>query len=103
MSPPGFKQIYVIHASLGESSVPVVFAFSERKNQATYDDLFQALQDQLNELNLNADPDTIICDFETAVIQSIENIFGDIEVQGCFYHLTQSTYRKVQDLQLVER
>ena len=27
MSPPGFKQIYVIHASLGESSVPVVFAF----------------------------------------------------------------------------
>ena len=88
---------------LWESLLFQQFLLFRTKNQATYDDLFQALQDKLNELNLNADPDTIICDFETAVIQSIENIFGDIEVQGCFYHLTQSTYRKVQDLQLVER
>ena len=103
MSPPGFKQLYVIHASLGDSSIPVVFAFLERKNQATYDDLFQAIQDKIDELDLDANPDTIICDFEQSVIQSIQNIFGDIEIQGCFYHLTQSTYRKVQGLQMVER
>ena len=45
MAPPGFKQMYVIHASLGESSIPVVFAFLERKNQAAYEELFEALNE----------------------------------------------------------
>ena len=34
MSPPGFIQLYVIHASLSESSIPAVLAFLEKKNQA---------------------------------------------------------------------
>ena len=95
MSPLGFKQLYVIHASLGESSVPVVFAFLERKNQAIYEQLLEAIVNKLGQMNLTAQPYKVICDFESASIQ--------VDVQGCFFHLTQSTWRKVQDLHLVER
>ena len=103
MSPQGFKQLYVIHASMGESSVPAVFAFLERKNQAAYKELFEAIEDKLLDMNLTVDPDKVICDFESALIQAVGNIFGDVDIQGCFFHLTQSTWRKIQDLRLVER
>ena len=103
MSPLGFKQLYLIHASLGESSVPVVFAFLERKNQAIYEQLLEAIVNKLGQMNLTAQPNKVICDFESASIQAVQNILRDVDVQGCFFHLTQSTWRKVQDLHLVER
>ena len=103
MSPLGFKQLYVIHASLGESSVPVVFAFLERKNQATYEQLLEAIVNKIGQMNIAIQPDKVICDFESASIQAVQNILGDVHIQGCFFHLTQSTWRKIQDPQLVER
>ena len=103
MAPPGFKQLYVIHASMGESSVPVIFGFLERKNQAVYEELFEAINHQLEDMNLTLDPDKIVCDFESGVIQAINSTYGNVEIQGCFYHLCQSTWRKIQDLELVNR
>ncbi|KAF0762863.1 Uncharacterized protein FWK35_00005797, partial [Aphis craccivora] len=44
------------------------------------------------EQNLFPDPVVVHVDFERAVITAITH--------GCFYHLTQSTYRKVQELEL---
>ena len=39
--------------------------------------------------------------FERAVISAIMHVLGrHVRIQGCFYHLTQSTYRKVQELRL---
>ena len=35
-------------------------------------------------------------DFELAAMQSAENVFTNATVHGCFYHLTQNVYRKVQ-------
>ena len=101
MSPPGFKQLYVIHASIGECSVPVVFAFLERKNQSVYEELFQAINAKLGDMNLEANPDKIICDFESGKLPAINSEYGDVEVHCCFYHLCQSTWRKIQDLELV--
>jgi len=38
-----------------------------------------------------------------AVWQAISAVFGsDVSVQGCFFHLTQNTWRKVQELGLAE-
>ena len=36
-------------------------------------------------------------DFELAVIKSIEVNFPDSEINGCFFHLSQSVYRKIQE------
>ena len=42
-----------------------------------------------------------IMDFEKAVHQAILNVFGnDVTIHCCFYHLKQSTWRKIQNLGL---
>eukprot|EP00102_Acyrthosiphon_pisum_P022961 XP_016660171.1 PREDICTED: uncharacterized protein LOC107883837 [Acyrthosiphon pisum] len=49
-------------------------------------------------------PDPVVVhdvDFERAVITAITHVLEQhVHIQGCFYHLTQSTYRKVQELGL---
>ncbi|KAL4126931.1 hypothetical protein QTP88_011129 [Uroleucon formosanum] len=51
--------------------------------------------------DLYPDPLNFNLDFELAVINAAKLIFGnDINIRGCFYHLCQSTYRKVQELGL---
>lgn len=100
-APKLFKQLYVLRVPLGESAVSCVYAFLPGKSQAVYEELFQAIVDRCENLGFDLDPNTIVCDFELAVIKAAKSIFGDhIGVQGCFFHLTQSTWRKIQELGL---
>ena len=48
------------------------------------------------QLGFNPNPTTVITDFEQAVLNAISTSLGPhVSSQGCFYHLTQSTWRKV--------
>ena len=104
MAPAGFLQLYVIHAPLGETTVPVVYTFLQRKSQETYEELLNAIVNYCEQLNLAPDPDYIITDYENSVIQAIPAVLRNhVETAGCFYHLTQATWRKVQELGKVNR
>lgn len=49
----------------------------------------------------SVDPTTVVCDFEMAVINAVGAVLGPhVAVQGCFYHLCQSTWRRVQEIGL---
>ncbi len=51
--------------------------------------------------NVYPDPEIMNMDFEQAVIQAAKSVFGEhLLIQGCFYHLCQSTHRKLQELGL---
>jgi len=53
------------------------------------------------DLDYHLSPRTVVCDFEVAVHNAVRNKLGhDISIQGCFFHLRQSTYRKIQELGL---
>ena len=96
VAPPLFLQLYVILGRVAGSFVPLVYALLERKTLATYEEMFQVLAHH------NCFPTTAIIDFEIAVQLAATSIFGlGFEIQYCFYHLTNSTYRKVQALGLV--
>ncbi|KAG7166465.1 putative Inosine-5'-monophosphate dehydrogenase 1b-like 13, partial [Homarus americanus] len=102
MSPKIFKQVYVIRVLLGETSVSCVYALLLGKTQSIYEELLQAVITQCEHLGCYPDPSTIITDFEQATIKAVSSVSGEhTTVQGCFYHLTQSTWRKIQDLGLV--
>ena len=102
MSPRLFSQLYVIRVPIGQAYVSTVYALLQHKNQQCYQELLQALLDKCNEVLLFPDPHTIVVDFETAVINSIHTVLGsNVRVQGCYYHFTQATWRKVQELGLV--
>lgn len=104
VAPLLFSQLYIIRVPLGESAVTCVYAFLPDKQQETYAELFTAIQDQCSELGFNVDPTTVTLDFEQAVISAVQSTFGPhVNIHGCFYHLTQSTWRKIQSLGLVQR
>ena len=101
MAPLLFQQLYmyVVRVPLGETANSVAYALLTNKTQQTYEELLEVLVDGCRERNWDADPKTIFLDFAT--IQTIRSVIGiHVRIQCCFYHLTQSTWRKIQELGL---
>ena len=100
MAPKHFLQLYILRVPLGSTAVSVMCILLQRKNQATYEEMFQTLLEKCHEQNLYPDPEEVMIDFEIPVIKAVKNILG-IDARGCFYHKRQCTWRKIQDLGLV--
>lgn len=101
MAPKIFSQLYIIRAPLGTSAITCVYAFLSNKSQSLYEEMLQALLDTCERHDLYPDPEYIVTDFERAVVQAITVVLGpDVQKHGCFYHLTQATWRKIQELGL---
>ena len=85
MSHRGFKQTYVIRVPLKVAAITIAYAGHHKL---------------LSDAELvYPDPKTILCDFELAVTRAVEQVLGqDAAIQGCIYHFTQATWRKIQDL-----
>ena len=86
----------------GESAVTCVYAFLSCKTQEIYEELLHAVVDACERVaGFSPDPSSVIVDFEQAVMKAIPSVLGEhVSARGCFYHLTQSTWRKVQELGL---
>ena len=102
MCPRIFTQLYSIRVPLGNTAVSCVYGFIQGKSQEAYETFLRAVLAGCEDLGFSPDPGNIVTDFEMATLQAISTVFGpDVHRQGCFYHLTQSTWRKIQDLGLV--
>ncbi|XP_064468575.1 uncharacterized protein LOC135380414 [Ornithodoros turicata] len=104
VTPKLFLQLYVILIPLGDAAVSIVYALMERKTQESYEELFRAITSRCESLGCSPYPEVILTDFEKAAMNAAKEVFGsDVKTQGCFFHMTQSTWRKLQDLGLVPR
>ncbi|XP_068212575.1 uncharacterized protein [Palaemon carinicauda] len=91
--PELFYQLYTIHCLTSERVILCVYALLPNKRQAAYEDILQ----NLLTINPRLHPKTFLIDFEQAARSAIEEIFPNVTVKGCLYHLSQSIYRKVQN------
>jgi hypothetical protein len=83
------KQLYTIRVPFKDATVTAVYAFLPNKCQDTYRELFQSIVDKCHASNLQLNVQTIITDFDDAVLIAVTDIFGrHINHQGCFYHMT---------------
>ena len=99
--PTLFRQLYVIRAPLDESAITCIYAFMASKTEESYMELFQIINDKCIALGTNLDPTTVMLDFEKAMMNAILRFFGaHVEVKACFFHLCQSSWRKIQELGL---
>jgi len=58
--------------------------------------MFKTIIEKCKEQNVFPDPRILHVDFDKAVITAANNVFGsELVIRGCFYHLCQSTFRKV--------
>ena len=101
VAPPGYTQLYTIHALLGESTaVPCVFALLKDKSGTSYSTLLSHISDASSR---GLAPRSILMDFEAAAISAFRERFSHATLKGCFYHLSQSIWRRVQEAGLQTR
>ncbi|KRZ17403.1 hypothetical protein T11_1024 [Trichinella zimbabwensis] len=93
--PQWYQQLFTIHAFVACKLVPAVYCLCTDKDIGTYGFIFQALINKAAVLRVNLNPQTIICDFETALIPVIQGYFLNTRVQGCYFHFCQAVHRKV--------
>ena len=91
--PGQLYQLFTIHALANSYMLPCVYALLPNKRQDTYTALFHAL---LN-INPQLSSRSVMIDFEMDSMDAIQGVFPNAIVQGCFHHLSQSIYRKVQN------
>ena len=94
--PDHFLQLYTLHVEKDGFVFPCVYALMTSKSEENYLRLFR----KLLEFEPAFNPAAIMVDFEKAVINAFEEIFIAV-VPGCFFHLSQNVYRKIQSEGLV--
>ena len=104
--PTIFYQLYTIHAPVGgENSriLPLVYLLITSKSEEVYRCLFEELLDFAAEHNFDLQPSVILTDFEQASINASHQVFPNVHNKGCFFHLGQSGWRKIQSCGLATR
>jgi len=98
MSPPvfGHGQLYAIRAPLDSTYVTCVYALLAGKSQSEYEEMLRAVIHACHQFGFTPDVSVVMTDFEIAVMRATTDVLGShVQHVGCFYHLTQSTWRKV--------
>jgi hypothetical protein len=104
--PTVFRQLYTIHAPVGgENSriLPLVYSLMTSKSGEIYKCLFEELVDFAADNDIILQPSIILTDFELASIKASHQVFPNVENNGCFFHLCQSGWRKIQACGLATR
>ena len=94
-----FYQLYSLCVRVDGCIIPVVYAILPNKTQAMYEQLLQVLLARTDMLQ----PSTLVTDFEQGASNAFRLKFPGIECTGCFFHLSQNVYRRVQLNGLQER
>lgn len=95
--PSLFFQLYSIHFKFVSGINPAgVYCLLPNKTRCTYDRLLV----EIKRLIPTADPSVILTDFESAAIGAFTNAFPAARVTGCYFHLSQSIIRKVNEIGL---
>ncbi len=84
-----------------DTPLPFVYVFLSSKEQVQYKTVLQAVKDAVAQYQLpHCVPQKIMTDFEKGIINAAQEVFPEIQVACCFFHLGQSVYRQVQDKSL---
>lgn len=87
-----------------EVAVPLVYALLSSKEAAAYTTVLEEVKAAAQRHRIDIVPPLrVLMDFELAIKNSVLTVFPRWVVQYCFFHLGQSTYRKVQSSGLQEQ
>lgn len=80
--------VILIHDSDTDLYMPVCFVLCSNKNKDIYTRIFQDINDNI--LKRHCQITRVTLDFEDALKQAISEIFVDVEIIGCKFHLQQA-------------
>ena len=76
-------------------SLPVLFCLVRGKNEATYCKLLGLVEELAKNVGLTVfnREVTLTCDFELALINAVQHVYGLVNIKCCFFHYTQNIRR----------
>ncbi|KAK1945220.1 hypothetical protein P3T76_003753 [Phytophthora citrophthora] len=91
----GFCQciIFMVHDFATDLFLPVFFVLCTSNTQDLYWNVINAVVIACNEKLL---PETVVCDFESALIDAVSVQFKDTRVVGCYFHFKQACKRYME-------
>ena len=98
VAPTLFTQLFTVHALINNSAYPLVYVLLPEKTEHGYERVMQ----KILELHPGLNPACIMADFEKASLNACATIFPGARLAGCFFHLGQCLWRKVQECHLAE-
>ena len=100
-APKPYMQFVTIHGKIGGFVVPLVFILSTGKISTQYRSAFRHLKVEVHRLTHQAlQPRRVVCDFEKSLMIALEFEFPTSRLSGCYFHFTQSLWRRVQHVGL---
>ncbi|XP_031340835.1 uncharacterized protein LOC116168947 isoform X2 [Photinus pyralis] len=98
IAPPLYAQVYVLMVKKHNGVHPVLYTLLPNKLRATYVRFFNIIKN----MQQNANPDSIFCDYESAALLAMRECFPNVSVKGCFFHLAKNMRKKLADLNLIQ-
>lgn len=97
--PQLFHQLYTIHVEYFNEVIPVIYVLLPNKTKQTYAGMLKVIKN----ICPNVDLKEVLIDFEQAVIKALLEEFPEVEISGCFFHLTQNIWKNTQAHGLQQR
>ena len=98
-----YLQLYTVHAFYNHHYLPLAFGLLPGKSAQVYRHFWSSIKRCAEEtFNLTCSPKRVFFDFEAAAISGFKEVFPDVPIKLCRFHLSQSLYRKIGNLHLVE-
>jgi len=98
--PSLFTQLFSIHGLFNNFVVPLIYVLLSNKTTATYYQVFNILWETVSKLGSILNPQIIISDFESGLIEAVGMQYPNALHSGCHIHFTQAVWRKMQELGL---
>jgi len=95
-----FLQLFTIHCVKNGHYIPLVFSLLLNKSSKTYELLLSMLKEKCSGFELEFNPSIIVSDFEQSIHVASKVVWPLITVVGCRFHLTQSWWKRIQNLGL---
>lgn len=99
VTPVGYAQQYSLHAFHDGVTYPCVYVLLPGKSEQTYRKMMEKIID-LMPSDTPPNPASIMTDFEKAAMNAFQFCFPETEIRGCYFHLGQSAWRRIQSLGL---
>ena len=90
LAPTIMYHLYSIHVNIMDGWFPLVFALMKDKTEETYNELFNVLLVEAQQLVVILFPIYTSTDYETAAINAIRHIFPNCQTAGCLFHWGQA-------------
>ena len=95
VAPELFFQVFTLHALINNRAMPLLYILMPSKTEEDYTCIFCAivnLRPSLAQLQLS-----ITADYKIASHNAATGIFPNATIAGCFFHLGQCLWRKIQE------